>query len=560
MARLRRLTGATAAAAGIALSRMAGLFRAALVTNVLGVGRVGDAFAAALRIPNVIQNLLGEGALTAAFVPAYSSSVDEDDEAAGELAGAVASFLLILTAALVAIGVLAARPITRVIAWGFEGQRFELTVTLVRIITIGTGILVLTSWCLGVLNSHRRFFLSYVAPVIWNAVQIGVLITVVAAGWADVDVAEALAWGLVGGAVAQLAVQLPAVLRANPAIRLRAPWRNDAARVVIRRFGPAVLGRGAMQISAFVDLALASFLAVGAASAMAAAQTLYILPLSIIGISVMAAELPEISRLQDSTEIARRVERRLLTGTYLVTGVVALYLAAATPIADSVFNLGGFRDVIAHDDVMLIGLTLATYSLGLPALVASRLLQNVCFGVGDTSTPARIALIRITISFAIGVLLMFPLDKVLIVDGALTGFGGGDQFFDRLPSGVRTDELLPARLGALALAFGAAIGAWVELALLRGVVLARWGRARLLTAQRTRHAVIPIASLAAGWAVARATEIAEPLLDLVVIGAVVGVTHLAFGLALRSQAVEPLTSAMRRRESSSETPERPSTP
>jgi len=541
-----RLKGATAAAAGIALSRLAGLVRAALVTNVLGIGRVGDAFAAALRIPNVLQNLLGEGALSAAFVPAYSSTVDDDEEAAGDLAGAVASFLLLLTAGLVVIGAVAARPLTRLIAWGFEGDRFELTVTLVRIITIGSGVLVLASWCLGVLNSHRRFFLSYVAPVIWNAVQIGTLVAVVAVGWADIDIAKALAWALVAGAATQVLVQLPGVFRANPTIRLRAPWADDGARKVIRRFGPAVLGRGAMQISAFVDLALASLLAVGAASAMAASQTLYILPLSIIGISVMAAELPEISRLQDPAEIAARVERRLLSSTYLITGVVALYLAAATPIADSVFNLAGLRDSIAHDDVMLIGLTLAAYSLGLPALVTSRLLQNVCFAEGDTRTPARIALVRITVSFVIGITLMFPLDRILIVDGALTGFGDGDQLFDRVGADIRNDEALPARLGAVALALGAAVGAWVELAMLRGAVLVRWGRDRLVTRQLRRHIAIPIAALAAGWAIARATEIEQPVLDLTVIGAMVVGTHLLFGVALRSQAVEPLTSALRR--------------
>ena len=197
---MRRLVGAPAAAAGIALSRISGLVRAALVTNILGVGVVGDAFAAALRIPNILQNLLGEGALSAAFVPQYSATVDDDEREAGRLAGAVATFLFFLTAVLVLLAVIAARPLTRLIAWGFEGERFELTVDLVRIIAVGSGLLVMTSWCLGILNSHRRFFLSYVAPAVWNIVQIAVLVTVAAAGWARADIAEALAWGIVAGA------------------------------------------------------------------------------------------------------------------------------------------------------------------------------------------------------------------------------------------------------------------------------------------------------------------------------------------------------------------------
>jgi putative peptidoglycan lipid II flippase len=524
---------------------MAGLARAALVTNILGVGTVGDAFAAALRIPNVLQNLLGEGALSAAFVPEYSSSVDDDKEAAGRLAGAVAAFLLGLTAILVLIGVFAARPITRVIAWGFTGERFELTVQLVRIITVGTGLLVLTSWCLGILNSHRRFFLSYVAPVIWNAVQIIVLVTVVSVGWADVDIAEALAWAIVAGAGAQLLVQVPAVLRVNSSIRPNNPFKRADARRVIKRFGPAVLGRGAMQLSGFLDLALATLLSVGAAAAMAASQMLYVLPISIIGISVVAAELPELSRVNDTDTAARRIESRLLQTGFLISGVTAAYLATATPLVDTIFNLGGLRERIAGDDVTLIALTLGAYSLGLPALVASRLLQNVFYSEGDTSTPARIALLRITVSLMVGVTLMFPLDRVLSVNGALSGFGDLTFTFSALPDAVRHDPGLPARMGAVGLALGAAVGAWVEFAMLRTAVLERWQRDRLVRRQLLRHVVPPLVALATGIVVARLTQWSHALADLAVIGAPVIVVHVLLGFGLRCLGAQQVASALR---------------
>ena len=129
-----RWSGAGAAAGGIGLSRFFGVIRSVLITNVLGIGLVGDAFAAAQRIPNILQNLFGEGALSAAFVPEYSRLADTDQGRAGKLAGGVASFLLCLVAFLTAIGFLAAEPITRAVAWGFTGDRFDLTVRLVRVI------------------------------------------------------------------------------------------------------------------------------------------------------------------------------------------------------------------------------------------------------------------------------------------------------------------------------------------------------------------------------------------------------------------------------------------
>jgi putative peptidoglycan lipid II flippase len=541
----RRLTGAPAAAAGIALSRAAGLVRAALTTNILGVGTVGDAFAAALRIPNVLQNLLGEGALSAAFVPEYSSRVDASEEDAGRLAGAVASFLLILTGSLVLVGMVGARPLTRLIAWGYEGERFDLTVQLVRIIMIGTGLLVLASWCLGVLNSHRRFFLSYVAPVLWNAVQIAVLVVVVSLGWTRASVATALGWAIVAGAAAQLLVQVPAVLRANPHIRLARPFGQDDSRRVIRRFGPAVLGRGAMQLSGFLDLALATLLSVGAAAAMAASQFLYILPISIVGISVVAAELPELSRLQDPTSMARRVEHRLTQTGFIISGVVAVYLAASGPLVDSLFNLGGFRERIAPDDVTLIALTLSAYSLGLPALVASRILQNVCYSAGDTSTPARIALVRIAVSLLVGASLMFPLDRVLVTDGGLTGFGDLTMTFSSVTDAVRHDPSLPARLGAVGLAVGAAVGAWIELAMLRTWVLRQWRRPRLTASRSRRSWLPPIVATVLGSLVAVTTTVDQPLVDLVLVGTVVGVVHLGLGVALRCEGAQQLVSTLR---------------
>ena len=168
--------GAIAVSTGILLSRITGLLREAVVRGRLGLGIAGDAYTAALRIPNLLQNLLGEGVLSGSFIPVYSGIVDEDPEEAGRLAGAVATFLVLVAAPIVALGVLFAEPITRALLFGRAPENTELTVDLVRIMTPGIGVLVLSAWSLGVLNSHRQFFLAYAAPMIWNLTQISVVI------------------------------------------------------------------------------------------------------------------------------------------------------------------------------------------------------------------------------------------------------------------------------------------------------------------------------------------------------------------------------------------------
>ncbi len=590
-------SGAGRAATGIGLSRLSGVARAMLVTNVLGIGAVGDAFAAALRIPNMLQNLLGEGALSAAFVPSYSKLVEQDRTAAGQLAAAFASFLLAIVSTAVLVGVVAARPITRLIAWGFEGERFELAVKLVRITVIGSGLLVIGAWCVCVLNTHRRFFLSYVAPVIWNATQIAALVLAVMLGWAQQDRATALAWAVTIGATAQVLFSLAMAWRSDPYImrtgifkagdhyadgtitqtqskslalprRLSAylSWRQPAVRTVLRRLAPAVAGRGAFQISAFADLALASLLAVGATAALAAAQALYLLPVALIGVAVAAVELPALSRITNEDEIASRTAERLNSSTYLVCGVVALYLAAGVPLADTLFNLAGLRNAVGHDDVILIAAVLGTYSLGLPAIVASRLCQNMLFVAGNTRSPARIAIVRVSLSAAVGVATMFLLDQLLVVNGKITGISSLYQNlltsnpFSLMNDAVRLDSALPARLGAVGLALGASCGAWVELILLRRTVLTR--RNGLVFAQSTPprcgiasnrliptklgHHIFPglaalVAGLLGGWLLSLMDGLAA-LVRLVIIGGVVSGTHLSLGLALKLPAARQLVS------------------
>ena len=455
-------------ALGIGASRLAGLGRETVASRLLGNTAAGDAFAVAMRIPNMLQNLLGEGVLSASFVPVYSQLLDEaanderDRTDPGRVAGAVAAALMTVVGLAVLLIVTLARPVTFVLAPGLGEERFELAVSLVRITALGTGFAVLSAWCLGVLNSHRRFFVSYAAPVLWNAVQVGALVVAWILAF-DLDgVARAMAWGVAGGGLAQLLVQLPLTVRLARGVRLR--WiRNHAGlREIRKRFGPAVFGRGVVQVSAYFDLVLASLLATGAVAALYRAQILYMLPVSLFAMSIAAAELPEMSRLTgDPAAMAHRTRLAMRRVAFWMLLAAVLYLAAGDLVVGLLFEGGVFESA----DTVLVWFVVGAYALGLPATGVSRVLQNACYARGDTSGPARIAAIRVTVAAAIGMLVMFPLDRVVVGPDGLLDAADALGLAWALPAAERVlDDVV--RLGAVGLALGSAIAAWTELVLL----------------------------------------------------------------------------------------------
>jgi putative peptidoglycan lipid II flippase len=452
------------AAAGILLSRFAGLAREIALAVYLGNRGVAiTAFRAALQIPKLLQNLLGEGALSAAFIPVYSSMLAEGrTKDAGRMAGAVAGLIATVTAALVLIGVLLARPIAALLAPGFSGDVYELTVDLIRIVIPGIGFVVLSAWCLGVLNAHRRFFLSYASPVVWNLAQVAILLATGFANWSVDGIATAAAWGVLIGGVLQFLVQLPFVLRIAPELRFGISTSEPGVNKVLRRFGPAALGRGVVQIGAYLDLVLASFLALGAVGAIALAQMLYVLPISLFAISVAAAELPELSRTTDDSKLVGRLSGGLSRISFFLVFLSLLYIVSGETIVGGLFQHGSR---FTADDTMLVWLVLAAYSIGMVSTGSSRLLQNGLFSRGDTAGPAALAGVRVALAASLGLLLMLQLDQFAIIDGGITLVGDLPSW-SPLPENIREAEGAPPRLGAVGLAFGSGVAAWIELWLL----------------------------------------------------------------------------------------------
>ena len=446
--------------AGILLSRLTGLLRESLLRSVLGLGPAADAFAAALRIPNLLQNLLGEGSLSSSFIPVYSRLISEGkEEEAGKVAGAIAGLLIAFTGGLTLIGIFMAKPIAKILTPGFTSEKLDLTADLIKITTCGIGFLVLAAWCLGVLNSHRKFFLSYVAPVIWNVAQVIVLIIAISNNWEPTKAAKAAAWGLLLGGAAQLLLQFSGVLKLRNKIRISFDAKNSHVKEIVKRFNPAVIGRGVVQISAYFDLLLASLLATGAVAALISAQVLYILPVSLFALSLAAAELPEMSRNIDNANLLRRLDQGIKKVSFLMLITSVIYISLGDQIIGILFQWGSF----SRDDTILVAATLAVYSLGLPAIGCTRILQTALYARGDTKTPAIAASIRVAIALFLGLLLMFPFDRLYISDGSLNSESGG-LFSDwgPLSQGIRSLPENP-HLGAVGLAAASAMGAWFEM-------------------------------------------------------------------------------------------------
>ena len=478
-----RRRGSILVAAGIFLSRVSGVFRQAAVNHFFGVSSIADAFTAAFKIPNLMQNLLGEGVLSASFIPVYARLLEEGkEEEAGRVAGAVAGLLAAAAGAFTVLAVLGAAPLTTLIAPGFTGPKYELTVSLMRIITPGVAVLVLSAWCLGILNSHRRFFLSYVAPVVWNVAQIAVVIGAgivllddpLDPGAASLDtlgtLVRALAVGTVVGGVLQFAVQLPSVLKLEP--HLRPSLRRDipGVRRVLRALGPVVAGRGVVQLSAYIDLVLASLLAAGATAALQNALLLYLLPISLFGMSIAAAELPELSRERAGAEVlGPRLDRGLSSMAFYVLPTALVFLVVGDLVIGALFSRGAF----GRPDEILVWITLAAFCLGLMASTSSRLLQSALYAVGDTRTPARAAAERVVISTLLGVVFMLQLDQIGIVDGSLAVRGSLPAIWTVDASLRESTDVL--RLGAAGLALGAVGGAWYEFRRLQGGIQDHFG-------------------------------------------------------------------------------------
>ena len=490
--------GAYLVASGIFLSRIAGLIRMRALAYFLGNSEAADAFYAAVKIPNFPQNLLGEGVLSASFIPIYANLIAKGDEKlASKVAGIILSILSAVVSLIVLIGVLSAPTFIDLIAPGFHGEKRELTIRLVQIIFPGTGLLVISAWCLGILNSHHKFFLSYAAPVFSNLAVVAVLIF-----FKDEPLESKLAtyaaWGLVLGAFCQLIVQVPTTLRLVPNLKLGFQFSLAPVREIIKNFVPVVISRGVVQLSAYIDSILASFLPSGAVAALGYAQAIYILPISLFGMSVSAAELPSMAKAFGASDFNEVLKKRLNSASRKIAFFVIPSIAAFAVLGDVVsgllFQTGKFDAQTANYVWTILGGS----AVGLLASTLGRLYSSAFYSLRDTKTPLKFSIVRVIVTTALGYYMGLMLPAQLNI---------------------------PAWWGTAGLTASAGIAGWIEFYLLRRTLNRMIGPSGLKTLFILKLGVAAFLSAAVGFALKQVLPINSPLIGGLVIVASFGAAY-----------------------------------
>jgi len=390
------------------LSRVLGFLRDMVLARLFGASLAADAFFVAFRIPNLFRELLAEGTMSAAFVPVFTEKLATGDrEAAWALASRVFTLLLMLLTAVVALGVVAAPLIVRVMAPGFadDPDQEALTVLLTRIMFPYLMFIGLSALAMGILNAHRAFALPALAPFCFNLVLIS------AALWLAPRFAEptvALGLGVVAGGAAQLALQVPGLVKRRMVPRPAFAPRDPDVRRIGRLMVPVVFGLSVTQVNLLVGTLLASLLATGSVSYLYYGMRLIHFPLGVFGVALATAILPTLSTQAargDLDGLQAGVTDALKLVAFITVPAMAGLIALRFPIISLLFERGAF-DAAATAGVAV---AVVAYAVGLWAFAAVRIVAATFYALQDTKTPVRAAAIAMAANVVLNLALMGPL-------------------------------------------------------------------------------------------------------------------------------------------------------
>ncbi len=394
---------------GILLSRLLGLARNTIFARYFGSAAEADAFVTAFKIPNMLRNLLGEGTLSASFVPVYSRLLAAGDERASKaLASAVLGFLLAAVSALTLVGIAAAPFLTTVFAPGLDPFRNELATRLTRVAFPMTAMMVVSGWCLGVQNSHRRFFWSYASAALWSLAQIALLLWWGKSAASLAELAWWLAWATLAGSLLQVGAQLPEVLRLLGRFTPTLNRHAEGTVTVLRNIGPVMIALGVVQISSLIDLQIASYLPSGAPTNMNYANLIALLPVSLFGVSVAASSLPEFSRETGEAHRAALLERlrggwqRIL---FYIIPCAIVFIAYGDVCVGILLRTGRFGASEQH----AVHLILGAFAIGLVSFASVKLLASAHYALQDYRTPLRASISSLIVSAIVSIALAIPL-------------------------------------------------------------------------------------------------------------------------------------------------------
>ncbi len=404
------------------ISRVLGFVRDVTIAAIFGAGMGADAFFVAFKIPNFMRRLFGEGAFSQAFVPVLSEyktrqSNDEVRLLLDRVSGTLGLSLVVVTL----LGIIAAPVIVMIFAPGFSANedKFELTVSLLRITFPYLLFICLTALAGGILNTWGRFGVPAFTPVFLNLSMIAAALFF-APGMEQP--AMALAWGVFIGGVVQLAFQIPFLLKLKLLPRPRIKRDDPGVRRILRLMGPAVFGVSVSQINLLIDTLIASFLVTGSVSWLYYSDRLLEFPLGVFAIALGTVILPGLSKQHASgsaQEFSATLDWALRWVMLIALPATLGLMILAGPILTTLFQYGQFS---AHD-VDMATRSLWAYSLGLTGFTLIKVLAPGYFARQDTRTPVRIGIIAMLSNMVLNVIFVFPLAHAgLALATALSSF------------------------------------------------------------------------------------------------------------------------------------------
>lgn len=406
------------------ISRVLGFVREALIAATLGAGPVADAFYAAFRFPNLFRRLFAEGAFNSAFVPLFAKELEGGGREAARLFAEQVMAALIFVLLVISALCMIAMPflVGTVIAPRFADtpDKFDLTVTLTRIMFPYLAAMSLVAMFSGILNAFRRYFLAAFVPVMLNAVMIVALLIAMAGQADETGYGIALAWGVLVAGFVQLALIYYGVRREKFSLGFRIPRPTPAVKRVLWLALPAAITGGITQINLLVGQIIASGQD-GAIAVINYADRILQLPLSTIGIAIGVVLLPELARslkAGDLADAAALQNRSLEFGLGLTVPATIGLAVMPGPIVALLFERGAF----SRETTEVTAAVLRAFALGLPAFVLIKIFQPGFYAREDMRTPMWYAGIGVIVNIAAS-LILFPVYGVVGIGYATAAFG-----------------------------------------------------------------------------------------------------------------------------------------
>jgi putative peptidoglycan lipid II flippase len=409
------LKSSGAMAAATLTSRILGMVREMVYARFMGVGWVTDAFLLAFQIPNLFRRLLGEGALTAAFIPIFKEKEKlHGEEEMWRASNAVISGLVIITSAIVAIMMLG---ITLALNLHQFPQRTELMLQLLRVMFPYLLLVCLAAALMGVLNARGHFFIPAMGAAMLNVVMIASVLWLAPTFGKGLPPGErlpveifALAYGVLAAGVAQAAFQVPTLWRDGFRYQWVSPWGDETVRRVIVKMIPGTIGIAAYQINVTTVQILSFWVGTGIVSSFGYAVRLMELPQGMFGISLATYLLPTLSGLaaeKNYAEFRATLRKGLSTLVFLNLIASALLVALAVPIVRLLFEYGKFD----ADATQKASFALICLGPGLVAFSAANILVRAFYALGDTMTPMKISIFCLTLNLVLAGVLVRPLQQ-----------------------------------------------------------------------------------------------------------------------------------------------------